>query len=83
MSKIERMTEIAKGMLKPGEKIDRTIDGKELAVGGKMVYGDFSGAGNEIIDGLLAATNHRLLVVMKPFIGNKTEASPTRKLAAC
>ncbi len=63
MSTIERMTEIAEGMLKINEKIEQTVAGN---------YTMESNWGNyEIVKGLLAATNHRLLVVINGPFWNK------------
>jgi hypothetical protein len=56
MANINKLAEIAEGMLKINEKIEQKVAGN---------YTIESGLGNyEIVKGLLAATNHRVLVVI-------------------
>jgi len=62
MANLARLNEIADGMVKSNEKIEQRVAGN---------YTVQSDIGNyEIVKGLLAATNHRVLVVLnKPLMG--------------
>ena len=61
----ERLKELAKGACKPKEEPQFTVDGK---ITHKSEHG------NEIVDGMLVMTNHRMLVVKKPIIGKKIDS---------
>ncbi len=66
MANIYKLAEIAEGMLKINEKIEQKVAGN---------YTIESDVGNyEIVKGLLAATNHRVLVVInKPLFGMRKD----------
>lgn len=66
MSKIDKLEEITKKSLKPGEKIEEKVAGKFVAA---------SSAGSEIVDGFFAATNHRVIVLINSvFDGRKLDS---------
>jgi len=65
MKRDHKLKEIAKEALKPEEQIENVVIGKML---------DKSSFGTEIVDGLFAATNHRMIIVKKPIIGKKTDS---------
>ncbi|MDZ7360496.1 MAG: hypothetical protein ONB46_07180 [candidate division KSB1 bacterium] len=67
MAGVDKLAEIAEGMLKFNEKIEQQVAGN---------YTVESECGNyEIVKGLLAATNHRVLVVLnKPLFGIRKDS---------
>jgi len=67
MANVDKLAEIAEGMLKINEKIEQRV------AGNYTIESDF---GNyEIVKGLLAATNHRVLVVLnKPLFGIRKDS---------
>jgi hypothetical protein len=67
MPGVDKLVEIAKSMLKVNEKIEQQVAGN---------YTVESECGNyEIVKGILAATNHRVLVVLnKPLFGVRKDS---------
>ena len=61
----ERLKKLAESSCKPKEKPQFMVDGEIVHT---------SEHGNEVVDGMLVMTNHRMLVVKKPIIGKKIDS---------